>query len=97
MTLIAGTGLRAVQMHEFIAQHERYLPQYSGTERQVVIIDPRFSFYGFDLVQNDPWLRGNTIRMITHGAEADAQMMSEYFAEMHRVYADKYGSVWSAR
>jgi hypothetical protein len=97
MTLIAGTGLRAVQMHEFIAQQERYLPQYSGTERQVVIIDPRFSFYGFDLVQNDPWLRGNTIRMITHGAEADAQMMSEYFAEMHRVYADKYGSVWSAR
>ena len=63
----------------------------------MVIVDPRFSFYGADLVQNDPWLRGSVIRMITHGAAADAQMMSEHFADMHRVYEDNYGSVWSAK
>jgi hypothetical protein len=96
-TFFAGTGLRAFQIYEFIAQHQSYLPQYAGTERRVVIVDPRFSFYGADLVQNDPWLRGNVIRMITHGATADAQMMSEHFADMHRVYADRYGSVWSAK
>jgi hypothetical protein len=96
-TFFAGTGLRAFQIYEFIAQHQSHLPQYAGTERRVVIVDPRFSFYGADLVQNDPWLRGNVIRMITHGATADAQMMSEHFADMHRVYEDRYGSVWSAK
>jgi hypothetical protein len=97
ITGFVGTGLRAFQIHEFIAQHQSFLPQYSGTERRIIIIDPHFSFYGLDLVQNDPWLRGDTIRMITHGPEADAQMMRDHFADMHRVYADKYGSVWSAR
>jgi hypothetical protein len=72
------------------------VPAYAGTERRVVLIDPSLTFYGQDLVQNDPWLRGDAIRMITHGVEADATMMQEQFPDMHRVYADKYGSVWSA-
>ena len=93
----SNVGFRAWQLQDFIARDIGQVPQYEGTERRVVIIDHRFSFYGADLVQNDPWLRGNVIRMITHGADADAQMMSEHFADMHRVYADKHGSVWSAK
>ena len=61
----------------------------------VVIIDGAFSFYGADLVQNDPWLRGNLIRMYSHGAAADAKMMGEYCPNLRRVYADRYGTVWS--
>ena len=71
------------------------VPQYKGTERRIVIIDHRFSFYGADLVQNDPWLRGNEIRMYSHGAAADEQMMARYYSELHRVYTDRYGTVWS--
>lgn len=97
ITLVAGTGFRAMQMRDFIGQHESQVPAYAGTERRVVIIDARFSFYGQDLVQNDPWLRGNVIRMISHGVAADAQMMREQFPNMHRVYADRHGSVWSAK
>jgi hypothetical protein len=62
----------------------------------VIILDTRRSFYGRDLVQNDPWLRDNVIVMITHGQQADAAAMQENYPEMHRVYADQSGSVWSA-
>jgi hypothetical protein len=46
-------------------------------------------------VQNDPWLRENEIRMYSHGAAADGQLMAQCYPELHRVYADRYGTVWS--
>ncbi len=95
LTLVVGIGLRAVQIHQLIADDVRQVPSYSGKEPGVVIIDPRFMFYGQDLVQNDPRLHSRVTRMLTHGAAADAEMMRTYFPEMHRVLADSYGSVWS--
>jgi hypothetical protein len=97
LTLFAGVGLRAYQMHSFISEHESQVPQYEGTERRIEILDIKGTFYGGDLIQNDPWLRDNTIRMITHGAAADAQMMHENFPGMHPVYHDRFGSIWSAK
>jgi hypothetical protein len=95
LTLVFGVGFRAWQQQDFIASDLSQVPQYTGTERHVVILDGRHSFYGADLVQNDPWLRGNEIRMYSHGAVADEQMMAQYYPEHHRVYADRYGTVWS--
>jgi hypothetical protein len=95
LTLVFGVGFRAWQLQDFIARDIAQLPQYKGTERRIVIIDHRFSFYGADLVQNDPWLRGNEVRMYSHGAAADDQMMARYYSELHRVYTDRYGTVWS--
>ena len=97
LTLLFGVGFRAWQLQDFIARDVKQVPQYPGTEKRVVIIDGRFSFYGADLVQNDPFLRGNETRMYSHGTAADAQMMSQYYPELHRVYADRYGTVWSQR
>ena len=89
LTLIFGVGFRAWQMQDFMARDMSQVPQYTGTERRIVILDGRRSFYGADLVQNDPWLRGNEIRMYSHGAAADEQMMAQYYPELHRVYADR--------
>jgi hypothetical protein len=97
LTLTAGVGLRAVQIHEFVSRLMSQEPAYTGSdERRVVIIDPSSSYYGQDLIRNDPWLRGNVIRMITHGRAADTDMMRARFPELHRVYYDRFGSVWSA-
>jgi hypothetical protein len=96
LSLVFGVGFRAWQIQEFIAKDLAQLPPYTAAARRVVIIDPRLLFYGADLVQNDPWLRGNEIRMLSHGTVADAAMMSRYFPELHRVYADYRGSVWVA-
>jgi hypothetical protein len=95
LTLVFGIGFRAYQMQQFIVRDISQVPQYRGTEKRIVILDTRFSFYGADLVQNDPWLRGNEIRMYSHGAAADEQMMARYYPELHKVYADRYGTVWS--
>jgi hypothetical protein len=95
LTLIFGIGLRAWQMQDFVARDLRQMPQYKGTEKRVVILDDKSSFYGADLVQNDPWLRGNEIRMYSHGAAADGQMMARNYPQLHIVYADQYGTVWS--
>jgi hypothetical protein len=95
LTLVLGVGFRAYQIREFMVEDLRKVPAYTGTEHRIVILDPRFAFYGADLVQNDPFLGGNVIRMFTHGPAADAQMMARYFPEMHRVYVDRFGTVWS--
>src|SRR5258707_11960278 len=95
LTLVFGVGFRAWQLEDFMARDVSQVPQYTGTERRIVILDGRHSFYGADLVQNDPWLRLNEIRMYSHGAAADERMMAQYYPELHRVYADRYGTVWS--
>lgn len=95
LSLILGVGLRAWQMQDFIARDLTQVPQYAGNERRVVIIDGRFSFYGADLVQNDPWLRGSEIRMYTRGPVRDRQMMTQYYPDYHVVHSDKYGTVWT--
>jgi hypothetical protein len=97
LTLTVGLGLRAVQMREFVLDQLRQAPAYAGTERRVIFIDPTFSFYGADLVQNDPWLRGNVIRMLSRGKSDEAALMQAHFPDMHRVYADEHGTVWSAK
>ncbi len=97
LTLIFGVGLRAWQIQSFVARDINQVPHYQGAGRRVVIIDDRYSFYGADLVQNDPWLRGSEIRMYSHGGAADERMMAHFFPEYCRVYADRYGSVWSPR
>lgn len=95
LTLIFGVGLRAWQMQTFMAADLNQLPHYRGTERRVVIVDYARSFYGGDLVQNDPWLRGNVIRMMTHGPAADTEMLAENYPTWHKVYGDRFGTVWS--
>ncbi len=95
LTLVIGVSWRAWQMQGFMASDLAQLPHYPGTERRVVIMDGRFSFYGADLVQNDPWLRGNEIRMLSQGVTEDREMMARYYPTWHRVFADRYGTVWS--
>jgi hypothetical protein len=95
-TLVLGVGLRAAQIRSFMTMDTQQVPAYGGTERRVVFIDISHSFYAQDLVQNDPWLRGDVIRMISHGEAADAAMMREQFPGMQPVYRDGHGSVWSA-
>lgn len=96
LTLVIGVGFRAHQINGFITEDLAQLPKYDGTERRVVFVDASLSFYGADLVQNDPWLRGNVIRMLSHGAKADADLIRERFPGYHRVYADIHGTVWSS-
>jgi len=96
LTLVFGVGFRAVQMQAFMAADLAQMPHYTGHEQRIVFLDNTDTFYGADLVQNDPWLRGDEIRMFSHGTAADALLMRQQYPLLHEVYADRYGSVWSA-
>ncbi len=96
LMLLVGVPVRALQMNEFMTDHLSQLPAYAGTETRVLFIDPSHSFYGQDLVQNDPFLRGNVIRVASSGAERNARLMGQLRPDFRKVYADSYGEVWSA-
>jgi len=94
-SLVAAVGLRAWQINTFINGHLRQLPNYYGVEPRVVVIAP-VGFYPYDLVQNDPFLRGAEVRMVDLGDEATAAAVRRHFPAYHLVYRDNRGQVWSA-
>jgi hypothetical protein len=95
LSLVIGVGQRTAQIHEFISDDLAEVPAYTGSERRVVFIDASTGYYGVDLVQNDPWLRGNVIRMLGQSTAADAAVVHQHFPEFHLVYEDIHGTVWS--
>jgi hypothetical protein len=95
LSLFAGVGLRASQMNGFLTSHLSQYPHYAGTEPRIVV-QSGVGFYAYDLVQNDPFLRQDVVRMINIGEDATADAIKRHFPTYHRVYADQYGQVWSA-
>jgi len=94
LTLLIGGIFWAVEIRAFMSFDLAQAPPDAGAERHVVLINPN-GFYSADLVQNDPWLRGNVIRMLSQGLEKDRAMMKQYYPGMHAVYADTHGVIWS--
>ncbi|MEO8018509.1 MAG: hypothetical protein ABI769_11890 [Pseudomonadota bacterium] len=95
LSLFAGVGLRASQIGEFMANHLGQLPRYGGTEPRIVVLTG-IGFYPLDLVQNDPFLRDDVVRMIDYGTGACTAAINRHFPSYSAVYRDRFGSVWSA-
>ena len=95
LMLVVGGTVRAVQVHNLLTYDVEQVTHYDGTERRVVLINPDRTFYGFDLVQNDPWLRSEVTSMVSHGRQQDALMMAQNFPGLHEVFDDAHTSVWS--
>jgi len=95
LSLIAGVGLRAMQVNEFVTGHLNQLPDYHGSEPRVIIV-AGVGFYPYDLVQNDPFLRSDVVRMVDLGAQQNAAAVQSHFPGYRPVYRDARGEVWSA-
>jgi hypothetical protein len=96
LMLVVGVTFRGVQIRQFMTNQLNQLPAYGGSEERVVFVDPTYSFYGYDLVQNDAFLRGNTVRMLSAGTERNAELMRQWRPRFHKVFSDPHGEVWSA-
>ena len=94
--LLVGTCLRAVQVETFIDRHLAQLPRPMHGPALVTIINPIGGYYARDLVQNDPFLRGQVI-LATQGRPKDADMMAVQYPELVPVLSRARGQVWSAR
>jgi hypothetical protein len=66
------------QMHQisgFIAEHLAQLPPPQRPGNNVYFIHPRGGFYVADMVQFDPLLRDRDLKLVSHGAQWDAEFI----------------------
>lgn len=70
VSLVAANGLRFYQMGSFMSEHLALSPPRVSAGFELVIHNGR-GYYGLDLIQNDPWLRGNSV--VAHASDEKEQ------------------------
>ncbi|HET9404587.1 MAG TPA: hypothetical protein VFO57_08395, partial [Burkholderiales bacterium] len=93
LSLVVLTGFRALQVEQFVARHLSQLPVAASGKARVRIVNTANGYYAWDLIQNDPFLRG-PITLGSRGAQADAAMMAARFPQHEQLSEDRRGSVW---
>jgi len=86
--------LTAWQVNAFIRAHVAQLPTADHGVPKVVIVNPYGAYYAQDLVQNDPFLRGPVVRMVTRGRAEDARMMARHYPDLVLLKSGYRGTVW---
>jgi len=82
------------QVHRFISRHLEQEPQAMVGGPHVTFISASGGYYSIDLVQNDPFLRGPMLRLLSRGHEKDAELIRERFPDMVLLVRDPRGSVY---
>jgi hypothetical protein len=94
LSLVVLTTFRALQVEQFMTRHLAQLPAAASGSARVLIIEPRGSYFAWDLAQNDPFLRNEVIRLTSRGAQLDRAMMDAQFPQYQLLGSDRRGSVW---
>jgi hypothetical protein len=68
LSLVLANALRFAQMGDFMASHLAQFPPRVADDQRVVLHNG-LGYYAYDLIQNDPWLRGEEIVLIARRAE----------------------------
>lgn len=95
LSLVFATTLRAWQVEGFMGEHVARRPPHDPGARQLVFVAHDHDYYyDWDLVQNDPFLRSRTIMFLSHGAQANRQMVERKFPGARLVHESSRGEVW---
>ena len=94
-SLIFGNGLRFYQVDQFMERHLSQRPALDSARFEVCFLDVQRGYYKKDLVQNDPFLRGNRRYFVSHGPEADAALMARMFPGARLRRTDSGDTVWT--
>jgi hypothetical protein len=89
LSLVAANALRFVQMGDFMAAHLAQFPPRVEAARRIVLHNGS-GYYARDLIQNDPWLRGNQIVLLAVN-KADREKILKYFPAAQVVSKNVYG------
>jgi hypothetical protein len=82
------------QISEFIAQHLAQLPPPQKPGNNVYFIHPRGGFYVADMVQFDPLLRDRDLKLVSHGAELDEELIRQSWPDAVKVVATPAADQW---
>ena len=87
--------LRAWQVENFIGQQLAQLPAApASAAASLTFIDIKDSWFALNLVQNDPFLRNDDWRLISHGAAANEQLARQYLINPRREQNGAWGEIW---
>ena len=93
-SLFLAVPLRLVQVHRFIEAQREQIPAVPGDGRQIVFVRADRGFYAQDLVQNDPFLRGNRLIFFSRGEAADSRLAAENMAHPRVAARNEVATVW---
>ncbi|MDK9703229.1 MAG: hypothetical protein OEL20_08810 [Sulfuritalea sp.] len=98
-SLVAANGLRFYQMGRFMSDHLAQSPPRASAGFELVMHNDR-GYYGLDLIQNDPWLRGNSV--VAHAGNEDEQskLLSRFrhrFDAPPTPFANRFGITYADR
>lgn len=94
LSLTLLTTSQALQVRHFISRHLAQRPSSAHGDVRLVIIDPRRGYYAWDLVQNDPFLRGHVVTLLSLRPEWDRAMVARRFPQYRLLASPPNGSVW---
>ena len=77
LSLLAANGLRLFQMGSFMADHLAQMPPATPAQSSIVMHNGR-GYYAYDLIQNDPWLRGNSITLLVQSDEEKTRLLNRF-------------------
>jgi hypothetical protein len=78
-SLLVLTPLRMSDTADFVSRHLAQTPPPFGSQnRQIVFVNIHCGYHIQDLFQNDPFLRGSDLTVVSRGSEADARFAEEH-------------------
>jgi hypothetical protein len=89
VSLVAANVLRFVQMGEYMNAHLAQFPPRVEAERTIVL-HKGLGYQALDLIQNDPWLRGDEIILLSRTA-ADTEKIRKLFPSAREMSENRYG------
>jgi hypothetical protein len=89
LSLVAANALRFVQMSEFMAAHLAQFPPRVEAGRRIVLHNG-LGYYAYDLIQNDPWLRGGEVVFLLRD-KAALEKILEHYPSAREASRNRYG------
>lgn len=84
-SLVILNMLRLYQVDAWMDSHLAQLPRLEHNRSQLCFIRPWEGYYSIDLVQNDPFLRGDTIFLRSQGPDTERAFVERHFPDaVHR-------------
>jgi hypothetical protein len=94
-SLIVCNGLRFLQVRSFIDDQLAQIPDPPGRGSfQIVFVRMQRGYYTVDLVQDDPFLRGNRWMLLSHGDREDEGFIRGHFPAARIAAENEVATVW---
>jgi hypothetical protein len=79
LSLVLLNGLRLYQVDAFIDRHLSQLPPLDPGRKEICFVHPEEGYYSVDLVENDPFLKQDTIFVKSFGADDEKQFIEQFY------------------